>query len=117
MNDSLNTYIIIINNFCSAFSQEQRNLKDGLVLFSLKDKDFLGMSNQYIAEAYVHFSEIPESQSKLTSIPQMHLLLSRPTLTGHKNHNLIVVIYISCIFKQIYFFRFRFPQSSGAQAR
>lgn len=60
-------------------SPEQRKITDGLVLFSVKDKDFLGMNNQFIGEAFVHFSDIPDTTSSISSLPQVRLQLNRPT--------------------------------------
>lgn len=56
-------------------------MNDAVILFSVKDKDLFGMSNQYIAECYVAFSGIaPADQDG--SREQIHLKLSRPTLSG-----------------------------------
>lgn len=64
--------------FTIPLTPEQRNLKNGLLQFVIKDKDLFSMSNQFIGEAYVNFSEIPETPAPLSSLPQMHLTLTRP---------------------------------------
>lgn len=51
-------------------------------MFSIKDKDFLGMSNQYIAEAFLHFEDIPNTTEPVNSLTQQHLMLSRPNKIG-----------------------------------
>lgn len=63
----------------SPISPEQRAMDNAIILFSVKDKDLFGMSNQYIAECYVAFKHISNGD-----IPneQIHLILSRPTKTG-----------------------------------
>lgn len=58
---------------------EQRHLKDGLLLFSVKDKDLLGYNNQYIGEAFLNFADIKDTNEPLSSLPQVRLQLSRPT--------------------------------------
>lgn len=52
---------------------------EAIILFSVKDKDLFGMSNQYIAECYILFKNIPEGDQ---NNEQIHLLLSRPTKLG-----------------------------------
>lgn len=56
-------------------------MHNAVVMFSVKDKDLFGYSNQYIAECYVTFQTIPDDCSD-----QIHLKLSRPTCTC-KKHN------------------------------
>lgn len=58
---------------------EQRHLEDGLILFSVKDKDLLGYNNQYIGEAFMNFEDIEETSKPISSLPQVHLQLGRPT--------------------------------------
>lgn len=67
---------------CSILTPEQRNCKNGLVVFNVKDKDMFGMSNQYLAEAFLHFSEIADNVDDIRGLPQIHLMLSRPTKLG-----------------------------------
>lgn len=61
--------------FSISLTPEQKNHPNALIVFSVKDKDYFGMSNQYIAEAYVLFSDVPETSDDLE---QIHLRLSRP---------------------------------------
>lgn len=75
----------------SELTPEQRHLTNALVLLSVKDKDFF-MSNQYIAEAYVHFLEIPETAVPIYDVPQLHLELHRPSVTGKFNHTFFPII-------------------------
>lgn len=48
-------------------------------MFSVKDKDFLGYNNQYIGEAFIHFSDVPENSEPISKLTQVHLQLQRPT--------------------------------------
>ncbi|XP_059619903.1 protein unc-13 homolog 4B isoform X1 [Phlebotomus argentipes] len=59
--------------FVISLSPEQKAMKNAIILFSVKDKDLFGMSNQYIAESYLSFGEIAEMGEE-----QIHLPLSRP---------------------------------------
>lgn len=58
---------------------EQKNLPNGLILFSVKDKDLLGYNNQYIGEAFLSFRDVQETAESIDTLPQVHLQLSRPT--------------------------------------
>lgn len=51
-------------------------------MFSVKDYDLLGYNNQYIGEAFVNFKDIVDTSDDVSSLPQMHLPLSRPTELG-----------------------------------
>ncbi|XP_055698353.1 protein unc-13 homolog 4B isoform X3 [Phlebotomus papatasi] len=63
--------------FVISLSPEQKANKNAIILFSVKDKDLFGMSNQYIAETYLSFGEIPEADGG-GAIEQIHLPLTRP---------------------------------------
>lgn len=65
--------------FVLKLSAEQRELEDGLILFSVKDKDLLGYNNQYIGEAFIQFKDIEDTTQAISCLPQIHLQLSRPT--------------------------------------
>ncbi|XP_074030466.1 C2 and C2B_Munc13-like domain-containing protein staccato isoform X3 [Leptinotarsa decemlineata] len=65
--------------FIIKLSQDQRRIEDGLILFSVKDKDLLGYNNQYIGEAFLPFCDIEESTSPIEYTSQVHLQLGRPT--------------------------------------
>ena len=67
---------------CRNVTPEQRQIEDGLILFSVKDKDMLGYNNQYIGEAFISFKDIPSTSEPLSSLPQIKKWLSRPTNLG-----------------------------------
>lgn len=71
--------LLIVFFYYRNLSSEQRQIQDGLLLFSVKDKDLLGYNNQYIGEAFLSFSDIEDTKQLLGSLPQVHLQLSRPT--------------------------------------
>lgn len=48
-------------------------------MFCVKDQDLFGYSNKYIAECFITFEEI---QRRNDPTEQIHLKLSRPTVTG-----------------------------------
>lgn len=58
---------------------EQRAVENAVILFSVKDKDYFGISNQYIAECYITFSDINQVSD---TNEQIHLKLSRPMSLG-----------------------------------
>lgn len=64
--------------FHSPISREQRSIENAMIMFSVKDQDFLGISNKYIAECFITFDEIARSDP----MEQIHLKLSRPTVAG-----------------------------------
>lgn len=66
-------------NIFSPLTPEQRNIEDAIVAFEVKDKDFL--RTRFMAEAFLPFSEIPdtEPESGFETLEQVHLKLSRPT--------------------------------------
>lgn len=62
-------------------NSDQRNVKDALLMFVMKDQDFYGAKNDYMAEAFVPISDI----SNATQAPypkQTHLKLNRPKNAG-----------------------------------
>ncbi|KAL6446334.1 hypothetical protein ACFW04_001140 [Cataglyphis niger] len=58
---------------------EQRAIENAIVAFEVKDKDFL--RSRFMAEAFLPFSEIPdtEPETDFATLEQVHLKLSRPT--------------------------------------
>ncbi|CAH2084741.1 unnamed protein product [Euphydryas editha] len=64
--------------FLIQLTHEQRQTADGLLHFVIKDKDMFSVSNTFVGEAYVHFSEVPATPAPISSLPQRHLPLSRP---------------------------------------
>lgn len=87
--------ILIVYFSCRILTPEQRNYKNGLVVFNVKDKDMFGMSNQYLAEAFLHFSEIPDTSEDIRGLPQVHLMLSRPTKLGKILSISIILIHLN----------------------
>ncbi|RZF34138.1 hypothetical protein LSTR_LSTR003548 [Laodelphax striatellus] len=67
--------------FSIQLSREQREMKDAMVHFLIKDQDFLGMSSDFVAEAYFPFSGIPATtmETRLDEMTQIHLKLSKPS--------------------------------------
>jgi len=52
-------------------------------MFSVKDKDLFGMSNQYIAECFLAFKDIEDvTTNNNVQIEQTHMKLTRPTNLG-----------------------------------
>ncbi|XP_050543331.1 protein unc-13 homolog 4B isoform X2 [Daktulosphaira vitifoliae] len=66
--------------FKLTLTPEQRNEENGLIIFVLKDQDFMGMTNEFISEAYVHFKDIPSTplENDSGNAPQIRLKLSVP---------------------------------------
>ncbi|KAM3965051.1 C2 and C2B_Munc13-like domain-containing protein staccato isoform 2-T2 [Aphomia sociella] len=58
---------------------EQRNTRDGLIHMMIKDKDMFSMNNTFVGEAYLNFSEVPDTPAPISSLPQQHLTLIRPS--------------------------------------
>ncbi|KAJ8716635.1 hypothetical protein PYW07_003262 [Mythimna separata] len=65
--------------FLIPLTPEQRNLSDALIHLVIKDKDMFSVSNTFVGEAYLHFSEVPDTPAPISSLPQQLLPLSRPT--------------------------------------
>lgn len=57
-------------------------MDEAIILFSVKDKDYFGMSNQYVADAFLMFKDIADITSDTGSIKQLHLKLTRPQNEG-----------------------------------
>lgn len=57
-------------------------MDEAIILFSVKDKDYFGMSNQYVADAFIMFKDIADITSDTGSIKQLHLKLTRPQNEG-----------------------------------
>lgn len=68
-----------MNEFFRDLPADYKDIENGLVLFSVKDKDMLGYNNQYIGEAFLHFKDIDKSSSSIDDLPQVQLPLGRPT--------------------------------------
>ncbi|XP_044586415.1 protein unc-13 homolog 4B isoform X2 [Cotesia glomerata] len=61
-----------------ALTPEQRNIENAILVFEVKDKDFL--RTKFMAEAFLQFSDIPDTGHDvgIDSLDQIHLKLSRP---------------------------------------
>lgn len=57
-------------------------MDDAIIIFSVKDEDYFGMSNQYLADAFLMFKDIADITSDTGSIQQLHLKLTRPQNEG-----------------------------------
>ncbi|XP_034829314.1 protein unc-13 homolog 4B isoform X2 [Maniola hyperantus] len=75
---SKNLFPLYDEMFLISLTHEQRSITDGLILLVIKDKDMFSVSNTFVGEAYLHFSEIPDTPAPISSLPQQHLPLSRP---------------------------------------
>lgn len=69
---------------CSSLTPEQRAVENGIVMFILKDQDFMGMTDEFISESFVHFKDIPSTklENDLGNIPQIKLTLTTPKSLG-----------------------------------
>ncbi|XP_050433740.1 protein unc-13 homolog 4B [Adelges cooleyi] len=67
-------------SFKIPLTREQRTAEDGLILFVLKDQDFMGMTAEFISETFVHFKDIPSTplENDTGNAPQMRLKLTVP---------------------------------------
>lgn len=53
-------------------------MENALVVFTVKDRDLFGISNQYLAECFITMAEIASGEKS----DQIHLSLSRPQSIG-----------------------------------
>ncbi|XP_056643734.1 protein unc-13 homolog 4B isoform X2 [Diorhabda sublineata] len=74
-----NQFPLYDEEFTFDLSCDQRQIHDGLILFSVKDKDLLGYNNQYIGEAFLSFSDLKDTTEYISGLPQVQLQLNRPT--------------------------------------
>ncbi|XP_017765813.1 PREDICTED: protein unc-13 homolog D isoform X3 [Eufriesea mexicana] len=74
-----NLYPLYDEIFNIPLTSEQRATENAIIAFELKDKDFL--RSRFMAEAFLPFSEVPETRpdQRIESLDQIHLKLSRPT--------------------------------------
>ncbi|CAH1161909.1 unnamed protein product [Phyllotreta striolata] len=72
-----NQFPLYDEQFTFTLTCDQRQIEDGLIMFSVKDKDLLGYNNRYIGEAFLAFSEIEDTMQYIGCLPQTHLLLDR----------------------------------------
>ncbi|KAG8323576.1 hypothetical protein J6590_001293 [Homalodisca vitripennis] len=76
-----NLFPLFDETFSIQLSREQRQSKDAMLLFMVKDQDYFGMSSQFLGEAYYPFLEIPATtmETNIQEMQQIHLKLSKPT--------------------------------------
>ncbi|XP_034180927.1 C2 and C2B_Munc13-like domain-containing protein staccato isoform X1 [Osmia lignaria lignaria] len=74
-----NLYPLFDEVFNIPLTTEQRSTEGAIIAFELKDKDFL--RSRFMAEAFLPFSEVPETGADrgIETLDQIHLTLSRPT--------------------------------------
>lgn len=65
-------------------TSEQRNMKDAIIYFNIKDKYLIG-SNECLAEAFLSFKDIPEFVHK-DKMRQIHLTLTRLQSDGKSTY-------------------------------
>lgn len=70
-------------------TDDQRRMGEAVILFSVKDKDYFGMSNQYVADAFLMFKDIADITSDSGCIKQLHLKLTRPQNEGEISSQMI----------------------------
>ncbi|CAH0720003.1 unnamed protein product, partial [Brenthis ino] len=75
---SKNLFPLYDEMFLIQLTPDQRRIQDGLIHLVIKDKDMFSVSNTFVGEAYLHFSEVPDTPAPISSLPQQHLPLSRP---------------------------------------
>lgn len=63
-------------------SDDQKKIQEAIILFSVKDHDYFGMANQYVAESFLMFKDIADIAADSGSIKQLHLTLTRPQNDG-----------------------------------
>lgn len=68
--------------FHRTLTDEQRNKQNAIILFSVKDQDYFGMANQYVADAFLMFKDITDITRDSGTVKQMHLNLTRPQSAG-----------------------------------
>lgn len=90
----LNVSLTITPTFhYSALTSDQVRVKNALILFSVKDKDYFGMANQYIAEALLSFEEILNGSAS----EQLHLTLTRPNNLGKGTRSSTTDPFVLCM--------------------
>ncbi|XP_014272983.1 protein unc-13 homolog 4B isoform X1 [Halyomorpha halys] len=74
-----NLFPLFDDTFTLQLSKEQKETKNGLVHFIMKDQDFI--SSEFMAEAFLSFSDIPQTtlETSIHEMAQVHLILNKPT--------------------------------------
>jgi len=68
-------------------------------MFIVKDQDFMGVTNEFVSETFVHFKDIPSTQleNDLGSVPQIKLKLTSPkSLGNYQQINFLYFIRTLC---------------------
>lgn len=68
----------------SSLTPEQRAEQNGIVMFKIEHRDFMGVTNEFISEALVHFKDIPSTQLEngTHNLPQFKLNMTVPKSLG-----------------------------------
>ncbi|XP_054282046.1 protein unc-13 homolog 4B-like [Macrosteles quadrilineatus] len=73
---SKNLSPVFNDTFEIKLTSDQRQCKEAMLLFMVKDRDMFGASSDFLGEAYVSFSDIPESK---VEVQETQLSLSVPS--------------------------------------
>lgn len=65
-------------------------------MFIVKDQDFMGMTNEFVSETFVHFKDIPSTQleNDLGTVPQIRLKLTSPKSLGNYYWSIHCLYYV-----------------------
>lgn len=75
-------------------THERRSEANNLVIFGIKDRDFLGLTNTFLSECSISFGEIDQSNK----MEQKHLNLSRSATAGGHQPSLYLILELRIIF-------------------
>ncbi|XP_058798233.1 protein unc-13 homolog 4B-like isoform X2 [Phymastichus coffea] len=83
------TFPLYEESFSIPLTPEQRKLENAIMMFEVKDKDFL--RTRFMAECFLPFSEIGvrDSHDGFKDLEQIHLKLSRPTSSSSEVINVL----------------------------
>jgi hypothetical protein len=83
MENSCTNCVINVYPLSRKLSSQQKEVKDGLVMFTVRDKCLLG-ADKFLAEGFVSFADITNTDSrvKLENMEQLHLKLNHPADLG-----------------------------------
>jgi len=83
--NSCTNCVINVYPLSRELSSQQKEVKDGLVMFTVRDKCLLG-ADKFLAEGFLSFADITnntDSRVKLENMEQLHLKLNRPADLGN----------------------------------
>jgi len=83
--NSYTNCVINVYPLSREMSSQQKEVKDGLVMFTVRDKCLLG-TDKFLAEGFLSFADITNntnSTAKLENMEQLHLKLNRPAALGN----------------------------------